>query len=36
MFEKQWEAEEEAIKVALTCVYFLAHEEMPHTTKYTP
>ena len=33
MFEKQWEAEEEA---ALTCVYFLAHEEMPHTTKYTP
>ena len=32
-FEKQ-----EAIKATLTCVYFLAHEEIeiPHTTKYNP
>lgn len=35
-FEKQWEAEEEAIKAALTCAYFLAHKEIPHTTKYNP
>ena len=34
-FDSQWEAES-AIKVAFSCVYFLAQEEMPHTTKYQP
>ena len=33
-FENLWEAEESAIKAALACVYFLAKEEIPHTTKY--
>ena len=33
-FEHQWEAEESAVKAALACVYFLASEEIPHTTKY--
>ena len=35
-FENVWEAEECAMKAALACVYFLAKEEIPHTTKYEP
>ena len=35
-FENVWEAEESAVKAALTCVYFMAKEEIPHTTKYEP
>ena len=35
-FENVWEAEESAVKAALACVYFMAKEEIPHTTKYEP
>ena len=35
-FEKQWVAEEKAVGAAFSCVYFLAQEEIPHTTKYEP
>ena len=35
-FENVWEAEECAMKVALACIYFMAKEEIPHTTKYEP
>ena len=35
-FENVWEAEESAVKAVLTCVYFMAKEEIPHTTKYEP
>ena len=35
-FENVWEAEESAVKAALACVYFMANEEIPHTTKYEP
>ncbi len=31
-----WEAEEKAILAAMSCVYFLAKEEIPHMTKYKP
>ena len=35
-FENVWEAEECAMKATLAYVYFLAKEEIPHTTKYEP
>ena len=35
-FENVWEAEESAVKAALARVYFMAKEEIPHTTKYEP
>ena len=35
-FQRTWEAEEKAICAAISCVYFLAREEIPHMTKYKP
>ncbi len=35
-FQNRWEAEENAVSAAMSCVYFLAKEEIPHMTKYKP
>ena len=35
-FEHCWEVEEKAVCAAISCVYFLAKEEIPHMTKYQP
>jgi uncharacterized protein YsxB (DUF464 family) len=35
-FEHSWEVEEKAVCAAISCVYFLAKEEIPHMTKYQP
>ena len=35
-FQHCWEAEENAICATMSCIYFLAKEEIPHITKYKP
>ena len=35
-FQHSWEVQEKAICAAMSCVYFLAKEEIPHMTKYKP
>ncbi len=35
-FQHVWEAEEKAVSAAMSCVYFLAKEEIAHMTKYKP